>query len=84
MGVTGYITFPLVLVCRMTAFEGWESEEDSESEESEEDDSTTGFFTADVSTGFDFRGLAACRKGFSERESERSSERARHLLRLWR
>ena len=55
----------------MTAFEGWESEEESEEEESSEgDDSRTGFFTADFSGCFGFRGLATCREGVYEGEAE--------------
>ena len=67
MGGTGYITFPLVLACWMTTFEGWESDSDSESEESSEEDGwTTGFFTACFGTGFDFRGLTTCGEGVCE------------------
>src|SRR5258708_31601717 len=64
------ITFPLVLICLMAAFEGWESDSDSESEESsEEDGSTTGFFTTGFGAGFVFKGSATCGEGACERGS---------------
>lgn len=63
MGITVDMTFPLVLVCRIAAFEGWASDSDSESEESsEEEDSGTGFFTTGFGAGFVFRGFTAYRK----------------------
>lgn len=77
-------TFPLALVPWMATFGRRESDSESESEESSEADLTAGVFTTGLDVGFDFRGLAACGEGVSERGMGGSDWVLIHWLRLLR